>query len=518
MTPMRRTITEGLPSFMQWEPVPSLVGSRRTASLVARPATVEDCRETLAFCRRNGLTVCPRGSGHSYGDLALNDGHVLLETTRMDRILGFDEATGRLSVEPGVRIIDVYRRVHDRLFTLPASPTEAAITVAGAIAANVNGKDAWRRGNFGERVVGLKLLKADGGIASIERTRDPELFRAVVGGLGLLGVIVEATLQLERIPSPFLRISRLPASGIAELLAQLEQLEATSDFAVVWLDACSRASRFGRGVIHATRWIDPPLAAERLREEVAAGFGRLERRRRQALALYGVVESAISAALELPWPTVRFFNGLYYAYSVVRRRLGIADNVELFLRYNFDASFTVPPPATMCGPLGYTIQVSVPKREAHEAITELIEICQAAPCPPVTTIMRLHRRDDCMLSFSENGYSLNFEFHPKRRHEARMRPFVDALIECVIRRRGKVHLAKDMILTRDQFRRLHPELERFAACKRRLDPEGLFASDASRRLLGAAALPRPTAAPAPEQAGVEVALSAAGRRAAAREP
>jgi FAD/FMN-containing dehydrogenase len=137
----------------------------------------------------------------------------------------------------------------------------------------------------------------------------------------------------------------------------------------------------------------------------------------------------------------------------------------------------------MCGHHGYTIQVSVPRREALEAITELITICQGAPCPPVTTIMRLHRRDDHTISFSEDGYSLNFEFHPKRRHAARMRPHVDALVDCVIRRGGRVHLAKDMILAREQFRRLYPEHTRFLQMKQRVDPLGLFASDAYRRLL-----------------------------------
>ena len=87
------------PSFMAWTELSSLIGSMRTRSLVARPTTVEQCRETLAWCRSRGLTVCARGSGRGYGDVALNDGQVILDMSGMNRILDLDEATGRITVE-----------------------------------------------------------------------------------------------------------------------------------------------------------------------------------------------------------------------------------------------------------------------------------------------------------------------------------------------------------------------------------------------------------------------------------
>ncbi len=502
---MTRRVTEPLPDFMQWESVAALVGSRRTRSLAAYPSTEDQCRETLAFCRRNGLTVCPRGSGHSYGDLPLNDGHVLLKTERMNRILAFDEESGLMTVEPGVRIIDVYKRAHDRLFALPASPTEAAITVAGAIAANVHGKDSWRAGNFGDQVVSLRLLTATGRIIRADRTVHRDVFDAVIGGLGMLGVILEATIRLKRVPSPWLEISRTPVGGIRELFEHLERVEAASDFAVAWLDMSARGGRLGRGVIHATRWISRESPAGRLQEEVAEGFRRLERRRGQAAALYGTVDSVISAALHAQRTTVRFFNSLYHVYCRLRRRLGTADNVELFLRYNFDASFTVPPVSIMCGPCGYTIQVSVPRREAPAAIAAMIRIWQGSPCPPVTTIMRIHRRDGHLISFCEDGYSLTFELHPTKGHEARMRSVVDELLECVMAHGGKAYLAKDMVLTRQQFRRMYPEHAAFLRMKRRLDPDELFASDLYRRLIRATEAPHPARAPETPEIHVETA-------------
>ena len=109
-------------------------------------------------------------------------------------------------------------------------------------------------------------------------------------------------------------------------------------------------------------------------------------------------------------------------------------------------------------------------------------ICQASPSPPVTTILRAHRPDDCLISFSEDGYSLNFEFHPKQRYETASREAVDRLIDATVRRGGKIHLAKDQVLRPDQFYRVFPRYQELLAIKQRLDPEGLFTSDLARRV------------------------------------
>jgi decaprenylphospho-beta-D-ribofuranose 2-oxidase len=163
-------------------------------------------------------------------------------------------------------------------------------------------------------------------------------------------------------------------------------------------------------------------------------------------------------------------------------RMGRSSNDELFLRFNFEASFTVPPAHLVCGPRGYTVQLTFPRSSAREAIVELLGICQTSPSPPVTTIMRSHKPDDGLLSFSEDGFSLNFEFHPKKRHEAASREAVDRLIDATIRRGGRIHLAKDQVLRPNQFHRVYPRYRELLEIKKRLDPDGLFISDLARRV------------------------------------
>ena len=235
-------------------------------------------------------------------------------------------------------------------------------------------------------------------------------------------------------------------------------------------------------MIHTAKWIERHDTESERREILEAGYQRLDKHRRLGLALHERFGPVLSLMLQVQQPMMYSFNQLYYTMSRLMSWAGRSSVTELFLRFNFEASFTVPPAHLVCGPHGYTVQLTFPRSSAREAIVELLGICQSSPCPPVTTILRAHKADECLISFSDDGYSLNFEFHPKKRHEAASREAVDRLIDATVRRGGKVHLAKDQVLTPEQFYRVYPRYQDLLTIKRRLDPEGLFTSDLARRV------------------------------------
>jgi len=471
---------ESLPGFMEWKDLDSLVGSIRTRSLVARPTNVDECRAALAYCQSHGLKICPRGAGRSYGDEALNDGQALLDVSAMNRVIDFDEQKAQITVEAGMRLIDIFEHIHYRQLTLASSPTESHSSVSGAISANVNGKDGWKQGSFSRQVVRLSLLTAGGEIIEIDRTH--ELFNAVVSGIGMLGIILDATLQLKPILSPYLGVNTFPASDVDELLETLNKVEETHDVMVAWVDAYASGNRTGRSVIHAAKWIEDDATESERKALLAKAYKQLDNHRRLGLALHEIFGPLISLALYAQKPMLHVFNRLYYAMNRFVSRAGRPAKKELFLKFSFAASFTVPPAHLVCGPRGYTIQLTFPRTSAREAIVELLGICQTSPCPPVTTILRAHKADDGLLSFSEDGYSLNFEFHPKKHNEARSRAVIDRIIEATAKRGGKIHLAKDQVLNPAQFASIYPRYWELLDIKKRLDPDGLFTSDLARRV------------------------------------
>ena len=472
--------TPSLPSFMEWKEVDSLVGSIKTRSLVARPTNVDQCRATLAYCQQNGLKVCPRGAGRSYGDEALLDSQVLLDVSAMNRILDFDEESKQVTVEAGTRLLDIYEQVHYRNLTLPSSPTESHSTVSGAISANVNGKDAWKQGSFAHQVVRLSMMTADGEVLEIDRSH--ELFNVVVSGIGMTGIILDATLQLKPIPSPYLEVHQFPVPNVDALLERMAEVEVTYDLAVVWMDAYARGDKTGRSVIHAAKWTDDEATEAERKAYLDAGYERLDKHRRLGLGLHEAFGPLLSLMLYAQKPMLHLFNRLYYAMNQFAFSRGRSTGRELFLRFSFEASFTVPPAHLVCGARGYTVQLTFPKAQAREAIVELMGICQSSPSPPVTTILRAHKADDGLLSFSEDGYSLNFEFHPKRYNEDDSRKAIDRILDATAKRGGKIHLAKDQVMTPEQFARIYPRHTELLEYKRRLDPEDLFTSDLARRV------------------------------------
>jgi len=467
---------------MHWQSVSSLVGSHKTRSLVALPQDQGQCEEVLAYCRRNQLNICPRGSGRSYGDAILNDRNVLLDMSCMNRILHLDEDRAIITVEAGVRIVDVFARIHELGFTVPASPTDSTISVGGALAANVNGKESWRVGNFGDQVLQVKFLTAAGEVLTLDRDDNKELFHAVIGGMGLLGLIVEVTLGLLPVPSPYLEVSINPAENIDALIRQLDVQKETADFIVVWIDGYASGNKVGRSVIHATKWIESSVPRETIREDVARGVSLLATQKDRAVAFYKTTRHLINLGFHLQRIPFFLFNKFYYWLACRNPGIQKFSNRQLFLEHNFDKSYVIPPPDILCGPHGFTIQITVPFENGREGMSEMLELCSHAPCPPATTILRLHRKDDHLISFSEDGYSLNVEFHPKKRHHKRMQEFLRELMECGVRYGSKVHLPKDHTLTKDQFQRLFPNYAEFLRIKSEIDPEGLFQSDMYRRL------------------------------------
>lgn len=477
------TVTEDsaqLPDFMEWKDLHSLVGSISTRSLVAQPTTVDQCQQALAFYRERGMSVCTRGAGRTYGDLALNDGHALLDMSQMNKILSFDEDKAQITVEAGTRVIDIFEQIHWRNLYLAASPTESHSSIAGAMCANVNGKEAWKVGSFANQVVRLSLLLANGEIIEIDR--EHELFNAVVGGIGMLGVILDTTLQLTAIKSPYVGIDRIPATNADALLTKMQQIEKDYDAIVVWVDAYAHGHRTGRSVIHAAKWVENDQTPEEQKKTLDAGYKRLDKHRSFGLALHDKFAPLLSLMLQAQKPMLRLFNWMYYKASRLTHKLGRSSNEELFLRFAFEASFTVPPAHLVCGPHGYTVQLTFPRSQAKEALVELLDISRDSPCPPVTTILRVHKKDDCLISFSEDGYSLNFEFHPKKRHEETSRKVIDKLIDAVARYHGKIHLAKDQVLKPEQFYKIFPRYTELLEIKKRLDPTGMFTSDLARRV------------------------------------
>ena len=210
---------------------------------------------------RRGVIV--HAGGRSYGDAALNSGGRAILTSRLDRLLDFDPASGLLVAEAGVTFDDLRRLFLPRGFLSPVTPGTAFATLGGAVANDVHGKNQDRAGNFGRHLAWLELMLPSGEIRRL--MPDDPLFRATVAGLGLTGVVIAVALKMMAVPSRFVASHERRVRNLDEFLDALEEVRRTATYSVGWIDALARGSSLGRGIVESADPA-PPVEGERYRE------------------------------------------------------------------------------------------------------------------------------------------------------------------------------------------------------------------------------------------------------------
>tara|TARA_B100001971_G_C18256758_1_gene582826 strand:+ start:352 stop:1800 length:1449 start_codon:yes stop_codon:yes gene_type:complete len=459
---------------LKWETVMAWAETRKTRSLVARPTSLEECQAVLGFARQHGLTVCPRGAGHSYADAILNNGEIVLDMSRMNRILTWDRENGELVVEPGVTFAQILSKVLLARWTLSACVGGMGVTVAGAVSNDVHGKDSWKVGNFGNHVLALKLLTSQGEVVTVDRNGDYELFRSVVAGLGLLGVLVEVTLQLQRVPSAFVEVTTIPVRDLNESLEVMERAKESSDFIISWVDAFANGKGLGRGTVEIARWLD-------VREDIDSL--ELERSLTVPRSIFGLFPATFTWSMVRPFFRPRMIQvanaAKYRRDQWGGRRTGKA----LFTDFNFMLN-KIPGWKHLYRPYGYLeFQPMIPRHKGNEMLAEILNMCRTEQAQSLLCAVKSHKPSDFPLSYAGDGYSIGIDIALRGRDRQSVVRFTRRLYDYVAGQGGMAFLAKDETLPRDLFVQMYPRYQEFLQVKRRVDSRNLFVSDMYRRLL-----------------------------------
>jgi FAD/FMN-containing dehydrogenase len=391
------------------------------------------------------------GLGRSYGDACLNPGGVLWRTAGLDRLISFDVSTGRLVCEAGVVLRDIQRLMVPRGWSLPVVPGTQLVTVGGAIANDVHGKNHHVVGTFGEHVRRLRLVRTTGEVVECGPQDRPELFAATVGGLGLTGLITEAQLQLRPSRGPWLDAETIAFAGLAEFLALSDESEAAWEHTVAWID-CTRG-RSVRGLFMRAR-----EAADR------AGAAWDGRPRRIALT------PPVSLVNRL---SLKPFNAVYYGLG--RRRAGVqVVHREPFL-FPLDSLLDWN---RLYGPKGFfQYQSVVPRGAALDATRDMLDAIAASGEGSFLAVLKTfaERPPAGLLSFPLGGITLALDF----RH-SRAAPALFARLDAIVQTAGgRLYPAKDARMPRALYEATYPNLAAFAAHR---DPG--MSSGLSRRLMG----------------------------------
>ena len=403
-----------------------------------------------------------RGAGRAYGDAAINDHARVLDAQRINRMLGFDPATGILQCEAGVTIAEIIETFLPRGWFMPVTPGTKFVTIGGSIAADVHGKNHHRDRSLGSHVVWISLMLANGEIARCSRDHDPDLFWATIGGMGLTGVIIETAIRLKRVASAWFDGEVFRARDLDEALERFEREDARYGYSVGWIDCLGSGATLGRSVITfgnvaerdalpATTRDTPFEVPRRLRASVPINFPGF----------------ALSKA------TVKAFNAMWFATH--------RDSGRVFIDYE---SFFYPLDMIhdwhrIYGKRGFTqYQCVWPLAESRAGLIEVLEAIARAGLGSFLTVIKRFGPQEGMLSFPMPGYTLALDFPIT----PDLFPLLDRLDQTVLARGGRVYLAKDSRMKPETFKAMYSEFPRWYAIKRRVDPDNRFSSSLSRRL------------------------------------
>ena len=424
---------------------------------MAEPETPEQLSKWL-----NPAGTIARGLGRSYGDAAINGGGQVIGMARLNRFLAFDATEGRVTCEAGVSLEDIIRTFAPRGWFPAITPGTKFVTVGGCIANDVHGKAHHVQGSFSNSVEALTLLLANGHVVTASRDENADLFWGTMGGMGLLGIVLDATLRLRRIETTYFRQRAYPARNLEHLLDILAEHDQTHAYSVATLDVVARGPRLGRGVV--------TVGEHARRDELP------RRSSNNPLALAG--PPRLNVPFTLPELTLNALSirAINAVIQQIQRHAAAVTHYEAFV-YPLDG---VSHWNRGYGRRGFTqYQFVIPFDAGVHSMRQILStILSEGELPFLNVLKRLGEQSAGLLSFPRPGYTFAIDL-PVRTRTPELLRRLDAM---VLDAGGRIYLGKDSFVAPETFRAMYPNLDRWLALKAEYDPDGVFTSDLGRRV------------------------------------
>ncbi len=439
-----------------------LCGWGRTASattLVSHPTDSVGVEEVF---RSRPAGVIARGLGRSYGDAAQCSGGVTVDVTGLSGIGALDERNGTIEVGAGVSLHDLMRHLVPLGWFVAVTPGTRYVSVGGAIAADVHGKNHHRDGSFANHVVDITLV-TPAGTWTVSAQDDPELFWATAGGMGLTGIVVRATLRLIPVETSWIEVDSRRFSSLESLMIEMEQGDEAFRYSVAWLDCVGRRDGDYRSVL--TRGDHAPSGALP---------ARLRSRSREIPRDPRIFVPAAAPSRIISRLSVRAFNEAWFRASpdtrgALRPLTAFFHPLDGVGRWNL-----------LYGPNGFVQYQFAVAPERGDVVDKAVAAISDSGLPSFLAVLkRFGPGTPGPLSFAQEGWTLALDFPLG---PAGLPALLDRLDEDVAAAGGRVYLAKDARLRPELLPVMYPRLPVMEAVCRRTDPEGLLASDLSRRL------------------------------------
>jgi decaprenylphospho-beta-D-ribofuranose 2-oxidase len=414
---------------------------------ILKPASISGCAKSIT-----GNVLIARGLGRSYGDSSLNS--MILECSRFDHFIFFDRDIGIISCEAGASIRDILDVVVPLGWFMSVTPGTSYVTIGGAIASDVHGKNHHICGSFSQHVISFDLLLGGGEKVTVTPSGMPDLFKATCGGMGLTGIILSATFQLIPIESSNISQKTLRANSLEEV-CELFESNSSCTYSVAWIDCLENGKQMGRSLLM-------------LGEHTESGDFELSGQSKKNLPI------------DMPnWVlnpySIKTFNFLYFHKSLFTDQKTNLPYWSYF--YPLDA---INSWNRLYGKNGFIqYQFVVPRAAGVQGLKRILDVISKSNKGSFLAVMKVFGKgNENYLSFPIEGYSLALDF----KVETGIDDLVKRLDSMVLEMGGKVYLTKDALMSEEMFKSTYPQWQIFEEVRAKYGAIGRFASNQSRRL------------------------------------
>lgn len=399
-----------------------------------------------------------RGNGRCYGDASLGDS--VIDMLKFNRILSFDDVKGTITCQSGLLLSDVLTVIVPRGWFLPVTPGTRFITVGGAVASDIHGKNHHKEGGFSTHIISMRILTPSQGIVTCSKTVNPELFWFTCGGMGLTGIVLDVTFRLKKIETVMINQLQVRARNLDEIIEMFDRFS-NYTYSVAWIDCLGRGRSFGRSILI--------LGEHAIEDQVEGKKDPLTLRDGRYLSVpFNFPSFSLNSF------SVRLFNELYYAKNYRREMHSMVTYPRFF--YPLDSILNWNRIYGRRGFIQY--QFVIPKKQGKEGIRDILKRISEKGWGSFLAVLKLFGKGEGLISFQLEGYTLALDFplQPK------LLPFLDELDKIVTDYGGRVYLSKDARMKADVFHATYPHAGSFVNFLRRNDPDRKIVSLLSQRL------------------------------------
>lgn len=406
--------------------------------------------QELLNAAHSGIT--PRGLGRSYGDSSL--GEITFSTESMDNFLSFDEQSGIVVCQAGVSLDEMLKVFVSKGWFLPVTPGTRFVSIGGAIACDVHGKNHHVEGTFCDHVLEMKILLGDGTVVTASPTLNSDLFRATCGGMGLTGLILEATVKLKPISSSLIEETTYKCANLDEVVKRFEE---TKDFtySVAWIDCLATGKKLGRSLL---------MVGEH--------------------ATTGELVPHKSGAIPVPFDfpaflmnkfTMSLFNFAYYNKAIHKIHKRLVPYAPFFYPLDVASDWN-----RLYGKPGFLqYQFVIPFSAGVEGLREILQKIASSGKGSMLAVLKVFgNQNDNHLSFPMEGYTLALDF----KVEPEIFPLLEELDALVLKNGGRLYLTKDARMSEDTFKNSYPRWAEFESVRAKYSAVGRYSSRQSNRL------------------------------------